>query len=58
VRELLASQTTGTFAAKDKSGKELILEWKQTDIASPDHAATMLGVWEIARQAYSAAIMK
>ena len=44
---------SGRFLAKDKSGASVILEWIKTDIKSPDYAAGMQSIAEIASQAFA-----
>jgi ribosomal protein S18 acetylase RimI-like enzyme len=47
-------KTAGKFLAKDKAGAPVVLEWIETDILSPDYAAGMKSIADIASQAFAA----
>lgn len=51
VKERSAANESRKFTAKDKFGKPVILEWKKTDIQSPDLAAFKKNVCDLACQA-------
>ena len=53
--EMISNQTetSGRLLAKDKSDVPVVLEWIKTDIKSPDYAAGMKGIAEIASQAFA-----
>jgi len=44
---------SGTFLAQDKHGAPVILQWMETDILSPNYAAGMKSIAEIASQAFA-----
>ncbi len=48
-----AIKKTGFVFAKDKSGRELILEWTKTDLISSEYADTMKKAWPVAQDAYT-----
>ncbi len=51
VNQKLATHKTGKFTARDKFDKPVILEWKITDIQSPDLAAFKKSICDLACQA-------
>ena len=53
VNELTKLKQTGSFQAKDKSGRPVVLDWLKTDMLSPDYAAALKSVWDVARPAYT-----
>ena len=50
VKEKTAAKQSGQFSAKDKFGLPVILEWKRTDITSPELAEFKKYICEIASQ--------
>src|SRR5260221_10277400 len=48
-----ATKNIEMFTARDKNGVSVTLEWQKTSILSPDFAASMKNIWNIARQAYT-----
>lgn len=53
VNEIMAKNPSGVFQAKDKSGKQVVLEWIKTDMASPEYEKAMKSVWDIACPTYT-----
>lgn len=47
------SITKGQFAAKDKQGVPILMEWQKTTLFAPEFAMTMKEVWPLACQAYT-----
>ena len=53
LNEKMAKKPSGVFQAKDKSGKQVILEWIKTDMASLEYEKAMKSVWDIACPTYT-----
>lgn len=53
VKKEFSLKNSGSFLAKDKFGKQVIVDWKKTDMISADYVATMSSFWSIACQAYT-----
>jgi len=53
VNKITSSKPSGTFQAKDKHDKPVILEWIKTDLISPEYATAMKSAWPIACPTYT-----